>query len=107
MEHPVLRWLGAIIEPSLNTYRAIAQNPKANAWRPTVWVILASLVATIIAIRVDYLRHQDTFLPILSNGDPAHSLGMKLLVEVIVSLVGFMTLAGIQHLVAHRRAIAR
>ena len=94
-------WTTAITKPSVNTYTAMCQDPKANAWRPTLWIILAGLIAAILALGADYLTHQVAYRA-LTNTDLAIVAGPRLLIGVIGSLLGFVIFVGVQHLIAQR-----
>ena len=94
-------WTTAITKPSVNTYKAMCQDPKANAWRPTIWIVLAGLVAAILSIGADYLTHQVAYSTFTSN-DLALLAGPRLLIGMIGSLIGFVIFVGVQHLIALR-----
>ena len=94
-------WLVAITKPSINTYQSLANDPKANAWRPTIWILLAGFIAAILEIGADYLTNRFTYQAFSSN-QLAQLIGPRLLFGVIGSLGGFILFVGVQHLIAQR-----
>ena len=94
-------WITALSHPTSEHYNLLAHNPNANAWRPTLWLLVSGLLAGLLGSGAQYLSHQAE-LRNLSVNELLLQLGPWLIGLMLSSLIGFIVIVTIQHLIAVR-----